>query len=251
MQITATIITLNEEANIEDCIRSAQRVCDEVLVVDSLSTDATVSIAESLGAKVLRQAYLGDGPQKAFAVPHAKNDWILSLDADERLDEDCVSEVRNLDLSRTDRTYSFKRKNFVGDKWIKAAGFYPDRVVRLYNRHNAGYLPSKAHSKVVGGTNIHLDGHILHRTYKDYRHWAQRINELSTRDAWAKYEKGKRCSEVGAAPRAIFALFKKLILKRGIFQGTDGWLVAMTTMFHVYWKYMKLAELTKNGGRDS
>jgi glycosyltransferase involved in cell wall biosynthesis len=251
MQITATIITLNEEANIQDCIRSAQRVCDEVLVVDSLSTDATVSIAESLGARVLRQAYLGDGPQKAFAVPYAKNDWILSLDADERLDEDCVSEMRKLDLSKIDKTYSFKRKNFVGDKWIKAAGFYPDRVIRLYNRQTAKYLPKKAHSKVTGASIIHLKGHILHQTYKDYRHWAQRINELSTRDAWAKYEQGKRCTEAGAAPRAVFALFKKLVLKRGLIQGADGWLVAMTTMFHVYWKYMKLAELTKDSTRDN
>lgn len=251
MHITATIITLNEETNIYDCIKSAQRVCDEVLIVDSLSTDATVSIVESLGARVLRQAYLGDGPQKAFAVPHAKNDWILSLDADERLDEDCIAEIKRLNLSVTDKTYSFRRKNFVGGKWIKAAGFYPDRVIRLYNRHTAEYLPSKAHSKVIGGSVTHLNGHILHQTYEDYKHWAQRINELSTRDAWAKYEQGKRCTEAGAAPRALFALFKKLVLKRGLIQGADGWLVAMTTMFHVYWKYMKLAELTKDSTRDN
>ena len=245
MQITATIITLNEEANIRDCIKSAQKICDEVIVVDSLSTDNTVEIAESLGAKVLKQAYLGDGPQKSFAVPYAKNDWILSLDADERLDNDCIDEIRDLDLSLADITYAFRRKNFVGNKWIKAAGFYPDRVTRLYNKQTAGYLPLKAHSKVVGGSVTQLNGHILHRTYDDYRHWEQRINELSTRDAWAKYEQGKRCSEAGAAPRALFALFKKLFLKRGLIQGADGWLVAMTTMFHVYWKYMKLAELSK------
>ena len=90
MKITANIITLNEEKNIEEVIKSVQTVCDEVLVVDSLSSDRTCEIAESLGAKVIKQSYLGDGPQKAFGAPYASNDWILSIDADERLDLNAI-----------------------------------------------------------------------------------------------------------------------------------------------------------------
>lgn len=93
MKITGSIITLNEENNIKDCIESMLTVCDEIIVVDSESNDKTVEISRSLGAKVYIQPYLGDGPQKAFGVQYASNDWILSIDADERLEQDMISEA--------------------------------------------------------------------------------------------------------------------------------------------------------------
>ena len=130
MKITANIITLNEEKNIEAVIKSVQTVCDEVLVVDSISSDRTCEIAESLGAKVIKQAYLGDGPQKAFGAPYASNDWILSIDADERLDLNSIEEIKKLDLENSSYdAYSFARKTFVGKSYIKL--WYPDRVARL------------------------------------------------------------------------------------------------------------------------
>lgn len=142
MNISATVITLNEEGNIRDCILSLQKICNEVIVVDSLSTDNTVLIAEDSGAKVYKQKYLGDGPQKDFGVQFAKNDWMLSIDADERLDEDAILEIKKLDLNTTDYDgFALRRKNFVGEHWIKAAGFYPDSVVRLYNKNKTRYLP--------------------------------------------------------------------------------------------------------------
>lgn len=245
MKITATIITLNEEENIADCITSARAVCDEVIVVDSLSTDRTTTIAAQEGATVISQAYLGDGPQKSFAVNKAENDWILSLDADERLEADAINAIQKVSLEDGNRMYALRRRNFVGSKWIRAAGFYPDYVIRLYNRQHAGYETKKAHARVVGGRTINLNGHIRHNTYTSYEHWIARINQLSTRDAWAKHANGQRCGPAGAAMRAYFALFRKLILKRGVFQGADGWLVATTSMFHVYMKYMKLSELSR------
>ena len=148
MPITGIVITLNEADNIAACIQSLQRVCDEIIVVDSLSQDDTVTIAEATGARVIRQAYLGDGPQKAHGVPFASHDWILALDADERLDDDAVALIRSLSLDDPECAYAFRRKNYVGRHWIRAAGFYPDSVVRLYNRTTAGYLPKKAHSSV-------------------------------------------------------------------------------------------------------
>jgi glycosyltransferase involved in cell wall biosynthesis len=101
LKITANIITLNEEKNIEEVIKSVKSVCDEVLVVDSLSSDKTCEIAERLGAKIIKQEYLGDGPQKAFGASYAKNDWILSIDADERLDLNSIEEIKKLDLETT------------------------------------------------------------------------------------------------------------------------------------------------------
>ncbi len=245
MKISATIIAYNEAENIVACVESAQRVCDEVLVVvDSKTVDETARLAEEAGARVFHQDYLGDGPQKAFAVPHASHDWILSIDADERLDEDAVNAIRILDLEKSSIDgYSLRRRNFVGEHWIRAAGFYPDCVVRLYHRQRAGYLPRKSHSSVDGEHLEALHAHLIHFTYRDYSHWMERINALSSRDAWAMYEQGKPSSKLAPISHALVALLRKLIFKGGILQGMDGMTVAITTAFHAYMKYLKLNEL--------
>ena len=253
-QISAIIIAFNESKHIADCIVSAQQVCDEVIVVvDSKTSDDTAAIAEKCGARVMHQEYLGDGPQKAVAVPQASNEWILALDADERLESDAVELINQIDLSRDEvDAYAFRRRNFVGDHWIKAAGFYPDIVTRLYHRQRAGYLPKKAHSSVRADNIVKLKAHLRHFTYHDYAHWMDRINKLSSRDAWAMYERGKPASRLAPVSHSVVALLRKLIFKGGIFQGVDGITVAATTAFHAYMKYLKLNELhaQKNAERE-
>lgn len=244
--ISGIIITLDEADNIDDCIASLRPVCDEIIVVDSGSQDDTVARAETAGARVVHQPYLGDGPQKAFAVPQARNDWILALDADERLDDDAVAAIRGLALDDPATAYRFRRRNFAGHHWIRAAGFYPDPVTRLYNRTTSGYLPKKAHSSVRAPKVVDLNAHIRHFTYRDLSHWIIRIDQLSSRDAWAMKERGKRPSRYRPALHAISAMLRKLILKGGIFQGSDGFTVAITTAFHAHMKYAKLNELHEN-----
>lgn len=244
--ITGTIITLNEEKDIEACIASLKPVCDDIIVVDSFSQDNTVALAQAAGARVFQQEYLGDGPQKAFGVQYARNDWILALDADERLEPDAVSAIQVLGLDDPAVAYSFRRKNQVGRHWIKAAGFYPDAVVRLYNRTTSGYLPKKAHSSVDAPHVEATDSHIRHFTYRDLGHWIQRINELSSRDAWSMKSRGIKPSKIKPTLHASTALLRKLFLKGGILQGRDGITVALTTAFHAYMKYAKLNELYEN-----
>ncbi len=242
--ITATIITLNEAATIAGCIASLQGVCDQVIVVDSLSTDDTVAIAKAHGAEVYLQEYLGDGPQKAFGVQYAKFDWILSIDADERLDIDAQQQIPILAFSKACDGYAIKRKNFVGSHWIRAAGFYPDYVIRLYNKHTAAYLPQKKHARVKAKRIKQLDCHMLHYTYENYSHWIMRINWLSSHDAWALKSTGKKKpSPLAPLRHGAYAFIKKLIFKGGIFQGIDGTTVAITSAFHSYMKYAKLIEL--------
>lgn len=250
MNISTTIIAYNEADNIADAIHSARQVSSEIIVVvDTKTTDNTAALAESLGAKVIHQEYLGDGPQKAFGVQFASNDWILSLDADERLDADAVAAIRALDLSRDSvDAYALRRKNFSGSHWVKAAGFYPDYVTRLYHKGRAAYLPKKGHSSVAANNIVKLPAHLVHFTYRDYSHWVTRINQLSSRDAWAMYERGKKPSKLAPAMHALVALLRKLILKGGIFQGVDGATVALTTAFHAYMKYLKLIELYEKKG---
>lgn len=244
--ITGIIITLNEQDNIEAAIASLRPVCDEIIVVDSGSEDDTVVLAEAAGARIIHQPYLGDGPQKAFAVPQACNDWILALDADERLDDDAVAAIGKLSLDDPRKAYRFRRRNFAGRHWIRAAGFYPDAVTRLYNRTTSGYLPRKAHSSVKAPNVVDIQAHLSHFTYRDLSHWITRIDQLSSRDAWAMKERGITPSNWRPSVHALTALFRKLILKGGLLQGQDGMLVAMTTAFHAYMKYAKLNELYEN-----
>jgi glycosyltransferase involved in cell wall biosynthesis len=243
MPITGIVITLNEADMIAECLQSLGQVCDEIIVVDSLSTDRTREIAADMGARVVEQPYLGDGPQKAHGVPFAKNDWIFSLDADERLEDDAVELIRGLSLDDPQIGYAFRRRNFVGNHWIRAAGFYPDSVVRLYNRRSAGYLPRKHHSRVEAPTIRHTKTHIRHLTYEDLSHWIRRIDELSALDAWAMKERGVRPSTLRPTLHALAALLRKLVFKGGLLQGSDGMTVAVTTAFNAYMKYLKLNEL--------
>ncbi|MCB9494359.1 MAG: glycosyltransferase family 2 protein [Desulfobacteraceae bacterium] len=242
-KITGIIITLNEEKNIKDCILSLGKVCDEIIVVDSLSKDNTVQIAKDLGARVYLQKYLGDGPQKAFGVKYAENDWILSLDADERLEDDLVEKVSSLDLDNENIAYAFRRRNFVGSHWIKAAGFYPDYVTRLYNKKTSGYLDKKAHSKVDAPKIKKINAHITHYTYESYSHWMDRLNWLSSRDAWAYYEKGKKPNRYRPLISSFGAFLQKFVVKGGMFQGIDGITVTLTTIIRAYMKYTKLNEM--------
>ena len=246
MKITGNIITLNEEKNIQECIESILNVCDEIVVIDSGSTDKTVEIAKSLGAKVYIQPYLGDGPQKAFGVQYASNDWILSIDADERLEQDMVDQIQSLTLSDPNVAYAFRRRNYVGNHWIKAAGFYPDYVTRLYNRKTSKYLDRKAHSKVVAPKKKNIKAHIKHYSYDSYAHWIERLGWFIKRDAWAYYKKGKKPSKIRPFTSGLAAFFQKYIIKGGIFQGADGMVVTLTSVMRAYMKYTILNEIYEN-----
>jgi len=245
MKITANIITLNEEKNIKDVIESVQKVCDEVIVVDSLSSDRTCEIAESLGAKIIKQKYLGDGKQKAFVTSYAKYDWILSIDADERLDTNAIEAIKKIDLDKTSYDgFSFARKTFVGKAYIKL--WYPDRVVRLYNRTKCGYTTAGGHARVDAKNVKDLDAHMLHYSYDDYAHMIKTTHKFITRGARLAYEDGKRASKLDPFLHGVGALFKALVLKGGIFHGIDGLNVAVISAFSSYMKYALILEMQEN-----
>lgn len=240
--ITANIITLNEEKHIESVIKSVQAVCDEILVIDSLSSDKTCEIAESLGAKVIKQKYLGDGPQKAFGAPLAKNDWILSIDADERLDKNAIEAIKKLDLDSTKYdAFSFARKTFVGEHFIKL--WYPDRVTRLYNRSVCGFSAAGGHARVEAKKVQALKVDMLHYSYSDYSEMIKTSYKFITRGARLSYEDGKRASKLDPVTHGIWALFKALILKGGVFHGVHGFNVAVISAFSSYMKYALILEM--------
>ena len=244
-KITGTIITLNAEKYIERAIKSLQSICDEVIVLDSESTDQTRDIAMKSGAKVFIQSFLGDGAQKKEASKFSKNNWIFSMDADEYLANDLVEFIKTINLSSDYDSYSFRRKNYCGDEWIKAAGFYPDEVTRLYDKTKVNYDTRADHAAVASIKRYKTKTHIIHNTYESMEEWVDKMNFRSSMSAQQLFKDGVRASSIRPIIRCFFAFFKKLIIKGGIFQGKNGFKVALTTMFNTYLKYTKLNDLYK------
>ena len=244
-KITGTIITLNAEKYIERAIKSLQSICDEVVVLDSESTDLTRDIAAKSGAKVFIQSFLGDGAQKKEASKFSKNNWIFSMDADEYLADDLVEFMKKINLNDDYDSYSFRRKNFCGNEWIKAAGFYPDEVTRLYDKTKVNYDTRADHAAVASIKRYKTKTHIIHNTYESMEEWVDKMNFRSSMSAQQLFKDGVRASSIRPIIRCFFAFFKKLIIKGGIFQGKNGFKVALTTMFNTYLKYTKLNDLHK------
>ena len=241
--ISATIITLNEASNIVECIQSAQQICKDVVVLDSESTDNTKELSEKAGARYFQQSYLGDGPQKKKSSQYALYDWVFSLDADERFESDALQFISNISLTNEKIAYSFYRKNFVGKHQIKAPGFHPDIVTRLYNRKYSGYTSRKYHAHVQAETIQRTHTHLTHYTYEDYNHWIERIKNLSDRDAWTQTE--RKINRYSPITHSFTAFIRKLILQGGILRGVDGWTVAWTTALKTHFKYLKILEKQK------
>lgn len=244
--ITATIITLNEEADIEAAVASAARVCDEVIVIDSRSADRTCELAEKAGARVVLQTFLGDGRQKDFAVDMAKNDWILSLDADEVLEDELVHEINALDLENAAPDgYLIRRKNHIGDRWIKI--WYPDYVVRLYDRRRCRYTTEDIHASVTAKNAARLNSHIIHRPYADYADYARGVARYGIWGAKVLTARGKKSSPALALIHGTGAFIRQYVMRGGMFHGFDGLMVAVSTAYCVFLKYAIVAENRRTG----
>ena len=252
MKITANIITLNEEHNVAACITSLQEVADEIIVVDSNSSDKTVEIASSLNATIIKQAYLGDGPQKNVALKHATHEWILSIDADERLDEEMITAIKVVKehtKSHPD-AYSFKRKNYIGDRWIQHCGWYPDVCIRLYNKNSAKFRDVAGHSGVEAKQIEQLDGNIIHFSYKNYHDLLYKTNRFSSRGAKMLLDKKRKVNGFSPFVHFMAAFFRKYFLQKGFLQGVDGLTISLTASINSYMKYAKLLEM-KNSSKSS
>ncbi len=240
--ITATIITLNEEEHIRAVIENVQRVCNEVIVVDSFSTDRTAEIAESLGARVIEQKFLGDGKQKAFCEQFAGNNWLLSIDADERLEDEAIERLLELDLENADaEAYSFRRKSFIGKKYVRQ--WYPDRVTRLYDKNRCGYNIDGAHASVESKHIKELDIDMLHYSFTGFGQLVEKAYRYAVEFAHIRHKEGKRASWYDPFVHGMGAMFKGLIIKGGILGGIHEWHVAFASAYNSYMKYVVMLEL--------
>jgi glycosyltransferase involved in cell wall biosynthesis len=246
--ITGVVITLNESKNIVECIQSLQQVCSEIVIVDSNSSDNTVELATSLGATVVSQSYLGDGFQKNVGLEHTENRWILSLDADERLTDEMVASIKSLDLGATSHdAFAFRRRNYIGSRWIKQCGWYPDFCIRLYNKDKTRFSEVKQHASVQAKNPQKLKVDIIHFSFDNIGQlFAKPGRNFSGRAAKILYQKGKKAHSFSPFIHGLSAFIRQYIVKRGFLGGVDGMTVALSASISSYLKYAKLLEYQRD-----
>jgi glycosyltransferase involved in cell wall biosynthesis len=220
ISITATIITRDEQDHIAAAIASLS-CCDEVLVVDSGSTDRTREIAERCGARVVVRNWDGYSSQKNFAASEARHDWILSIDADERLSAELAGEVTQWKESGQGAAGSMPRRAFYSGAWIRHSGWYPDRKIRLYDRRRAHWVGDFVHEALeVKGSIVSFDGDLLHFPYQDWPDHVQRIDRYTRLAADAALAAGKRGNPIWLALGAPATFLRTFFLRAGFL---DGW----------------------------
>jgi glycosyltransferase involved in cell wall biosynthesis len=246
MRISATIITFNEESHIKAACESVVWA-DEIVVVDSESTDATREIATSCGARVITNPWPGFGAQKQFAVEQAQHEWIFSLDADERVSDELKKSIESL-KQKSDLAdgYVMARRTFYQGRWIRGGGWYPDRQLRLFRKSKGRWKQRHIHESVAmdpGARVERLDGDLLHYTSENAAHHHRMIGErYAPLAARQMFEEGRRTSVLGVAAAGPAAFIRSLILKGGLRDGFAGFTIASFAAHHAFLKHLMLWE---------
>jgi len=250
--LSSIIITLNEEANIADCVASVA-FSDEIIVVDSGSTDRTVELAKAAGAKVITtNDWPGFGAQKNRALSHATKPWVLSIDADERVTPELREEIQRAIAEEKFDAFDIPRKSSFCGQYMSHSGWYPDRVIRLFKREAARFSDDLVHERVVVRGNLgHLRSDMLHTTYPDLETMLVKLDRYSTASAQTMHAQGKTSTLFGAIVRGKWAFIRTYLLRLGFLDGRMGFVLAVSVAETTYYKYLKLWRLgrRKSGSR--
>jgi len=240
LKISAAIITLNEERNIARAIESL-RCCEEIVVVDSGSTDRTCSIAANLGARVVEHSFEGYASQKNFAASVCEHDWVLSLDADEALSESLEAEIWHLKKSQPQHdAYTVPRLAQYLGRWILHSGWYPDRKVRLFDRRHAQWRGEYVHESVsVEGTVGRLEGNLLHFTCDSLSEHLRTMDRYTTLAAEQLIEFERPIGYRHLVADPLWTFFKTYVLQRGFLDGPEGLAIAYMAAHYTFLKYAK------------
>ena len=243
--VSAVLITRNASATLDACLESLA-FADEVVVVDSGSTDDTVEIAGRRGARVVQKEWLGFGRQKQYAVEQAKHDWVLCLDADERVSPALAASIAQALATPVSPVYRMPRRNRFLGRWLSHGEGYPDWSPRLFNRLNARWSDDLVHEKVLYAvTPGTLDGDLMHDSSDDLATYLDRQNRYTTLAARQAYELGRSANVLHLLFSPVVRFFKFYILRLGFLDGVPGLLHISIGCMNSYLKYAKLLELHK------
>ena len=247
-KVTVVVLTKNEEKNIAAVVQNAKKVAAEVLIVDSGSTDKTVQLAEENGAKVVYRAWDNDfAAQRNFALQHVETEWVLYLDADERMNDELIFNIAKTVSTNQKAMYRLVRRNSAFGRDFKYGVLGPDSVVRLFPAEGVKW-ESKVHERPVGDfAEKTLEGYIKHYTYASFEGYLDKMNKYSSIGAADRNLRGKKCSVLkDLVFRPLFAFFKMYVLKAGFLEGWLGFVLCINYANYTLNKYVKLKMMGEN-----
>lgn len=253
MELSVAIIVRNEEERLPGCLESI-RFVDEVLVVDSESTDKTIDVARSYGAKVIIKKWGGYSKQKQFAVDHCSHRWVLILDADERIPTETAEIIKSkVESQESDvSAFSFRRKNFLHGKWIRHCGWWPDRVVRLVDKGRGCLDGRPVHERwVTNGKICDLDATIEHISFKDYSQLVAKMERYSFLASEELFKQGVKVRVTTPLSHGLWMFFKTYVVETGFVEGFDGFIISLMNAGGSFLKYAKLREKWEQTGKKN
>ncbi len=245
-KLSVVIITFNEERNIRRCIESVIKVADEIVVVDSYSTDSTREICSEFNIEFIEQEFLGYIEQKNYALSFAKYDYVLSLDADEALSEELIDNILYIKSGFESDGYTMNRLTNYCGTWIKHGGWYPDRKLRLFNHRLGNWGGVNPHDEFIFSDQVkisHIKGNILHYSYYTINDHHKQIDHFTTISANQLYEKGKYPGTLKKYLSPFVRFIKDYILNFGFLDGKAGLQISILSARASYIKYIKLRDL--------
>ena len=251
VKISAVILTLNEEKNIERCITSVLGVVDDVVVVDSFSTDRTEEICHAMGVRFVKHKFEGYIEQKNWALTQSLYPVVLSLDADEALSDQLRRAILEVKHDWSADSYVFNRLTSYCGTWIHHCGWYPDSKLRLWEVEKGVWGGTNPHDKVMmveGASTRWLKGDLMHYSYTSIRQHISQINHFTTIKAKAKFQKGEKGTLALILFSPIVKMIKQYILKKGFLDGYYGFIISVISSFGQFLTYVKLREM--NQGKE-
>ncbi|HBH07061.1 MAG TPA: glycosyltransferase family 2 protein [Flavobacteriales bacterium] len=246
IKLSIAIITFNEERNIARCLESVKEIADEIVIVDSISTDQTIELAKGYGATIYRQKFLGHIEQKNLALQKCSNDIVLSLDADEALDDELRESIKFIKQNWKGDAYKINRLNNYAGQWIRHGSWYPDKKIRLLDKRKGRWKGINPHDRIElnPAAHIHsLGGNILHFSFGSIHEHIEQINKFTTIQAEAMFKEGRKTSwfDLNVKPGLYF--FRDIFIRSGWRDGYYGWVIAKQSANSTYLKYAKLKAL--------
>ncbi len=246
-KLSIIIITKNEAANIRGCIESVAWA-DEIIVVDSGSSDSTVEICRDLGVTVFEQDWPGFGIQKNRALSSATGEWVFSIDADERVTPELRAAIEAvLVMPENECTaYQVSRISSYCGRFMRHSGWYPDHIVRFFRRDKAKFTEDLVHERLITNGKVgRLDGELLHYAFDDLEEVLRKVNQYSTAGAAMMQQKGRQASLSGAVLRGLWSFVRSYILRGGFLDGREGFMLAVSNAEGTYYRYVKLMLLNR------
>jgi glycosyltransferase involved in cell wall biosynthesis len=245
--LSVIVVAMNEAHDIRDCIESVRGLALEVIVFDSGSTDGTPDLCRSLGARVFETDWPGDGPQKNRALAKATGDWVMCLDADERVSPELRGELeRLLAKGTTHAAFSTPRRSSFCGRFMKHSGWWPDRIERIFRRGSARFTDVRTHTHLdIDGTIGSFNGPIIHISINDLHEALEKTNAYSTFGAMTMAENGKRSSLRKALAKGLWAFIRTYVVRAGFLDGAEGLMLAINNAETTYYRYLKLALLAR------